>query len=110
LADCGLLHRQTCPCEKGSERWDTVRPDSRPLNNHKVFDLGGKQLTVYEVPGHSPGCIVLLDVADGSLFAGDALGSNRPYIVDSLWMQMPGMASMDRYLSSLQVFRSQCAR
>jgi glyoxylase-like metal-dependent hydrolase (beta-lactamase superfamily II) len=61
---------------------------------------------VYEVPGHSAGSLVLFDEQTGLLIAGDALGSNRPTIVDSLWMQFPGMAPIDTYLSSLQVFRA----
>jgi hydroxyacylglutathione hydrolase len=74
-----------------------------------IFDLGNYRLKVYEVPGHSAGSIVLFDEEHGILFAGDALGSNRPSIVDSLWMQFPGMATIDVYLSSVQVFRSKVA-
>ena len=70
------------------------------------FDLGDRSFTVYEVPGHSPGCVVLLDEASGLLIAGDAVGSNRPTITDSLWMQMPGMSPIDEFLSALQVFRA----
>lgn len=70
------------------------------------FDLGDRSFTVYELPGHSAGSMVLLDEANGLLIAGDAVGSNRPTISDSLWMQFPGMAPIDTYLSSLQVFRS----
>lgn len=71
-----------------------------------VFDLGGRTFTLYEVPGHSPGSVVALEEASGLLLAGDAVGSNRPSIVDSLWMQFPGMAKIDVYLSTLQVFRA----
>lgn len=70
------------------------------------FDLGDRSFTVYDLPGHSPGSVVLFDAASGLLIAGDAVGSNRPTITDSLWMQFPGMAPIDTYLSSLQVFRA----
>ena len=73
------------------------------------FDLGDRTLKVYEVPGHSAGHTVLFDEANGILLASDAVGSNRPTITDSLWMQFPGMAPIDDYLSSLQVFRSKVA-
>ena len=76
------------------------------LHEGFVFNLGDRALKVYEVPGHSAGSIVLFDEQHGILFAGDAVGSNRPTIVDSLWMQFPGMAMIDVYLSTLQVFRS----
>ncbi|HEY3289172.1 MAG TPA: MBL fold metallo-hydrolase [Anaerolineae bacterium] len=70
------------------------------------FNLGDRTLTVYEVPGHTSGSIVLFDAANGILFAGDALGSNRPTIVDALWMQNKGMLKIDEYLSSLHVFHA----
>jgi glyoxylase-like metal-dependent hydrolase (beta-lactamase superfamily II) len=79
------------------------------LREGAVFDLGDRTLRVYEVPGHSPGHTVLFDEANGILLASDAVGSNRPTITDSLWMQFPGMAPIDDYLSSLQVFRSKVA-
>jgi glyoxylase-like metal-dependent hydrolase (beta-lactamase superfamily II) len=79
------------------------------IHEGSVFDLGDRTLTVYEVPGHSPGHTVLFDEANGILLASDAVGSNRPTITDSLWMQMPTMAPIDDYLSSLQVFRSKVA-
>ncbi|HEX5689448.1 MAG TPA: MBL fold metallo-hydrolase [Roseiflexaceae bacterium] len=79
------------------------------LHEGASFDLGDRSLTVYEVPGHSPGHTVLFDEANGILLASDAVGSNRSTIPDSLWMQMPGMGTIDDYLSSLQVFRSKVA-
>ena len=71
-----------------------------------VFDLGDRRLRVYEVPGHTDGCLALLDEANGILFSGDAVGSNRATITDSLWMQHKGKMPIDIYLSSLQVFRA----
>jgi glyoxylase-like metal-dependent hydrolase (beta-lactamase superfamily II) len=79
------------------------------LREGVVFDLGDRTLKVYEVPGHSAGHVVLFDEASGILLASDAVGSNRPTITDSLWMQFPGMAPIDDYLSSLQVFHSKVA-
>lgn len=81
------------------EQIDDLREGAR-------FDIGDRSFTVYEVPGHSAGCIVLFDEEHGLLIAGDAVGSNRPTITDSLWMQFPGMGPIDTYLSALQVFRS----
>jgi glyoxylase-like metal-dependent hydrolase (beta-lactamase superfamily II) len=78
----------------------------RDIREGFTFDLGGRRLDIYEVPGHTPGCIVLLDEANGYLFSGDAVGSNRPTIVDSLWMQNKHMAPIDVYLPTLKGFRS----
>jgi glyoxylase-like metal-dependent hydrolase (beta-lactamase superfamily II) len=73
-----------------------------------VFNLGDRKLTVYHVPGHSKGCLVLLDEGNGILFSGDALGSNGPTIVDALWLQRSD-DRVDEYLSTLQAFRSKVA-
>lgn len=75
------------------------------LREGAAFDLGDRTFVTYEVPGHSLGSIVLFDEQSGILIAGDAVGSNRPTITDSLWMQFPGMAKIDEYLSTLQIFR-----
>jgi glyoxylase-like metal-dependent hydrolase (beta-lactamase superfamily II) len=73
-----------------------------------VFDLGDRKLAVYHVPGHSKGCLVLLDEGNGILFSGDALGSNGPTIVDALWLQRSDDRA-DEYLSTLQAFRAKVA-
>jgi glyoxylase-like metal-dependent hydrolase (beta-lactamase superfamily II) len=46
-------------------------PVTRRLQNLETIDLGGRTLTVYHTPGHSPGSICLLDDQDGILFTGD---------------------------------------
>jgi glyoxylase-like metal-dependent hydrolase (beta-lactamase superfamily II) len=79
------------------------------LHEGDVFNLGDCAFTVYAVPGHSAGSVVLFEPSQGLLLAGDAVGSNRPTIVDSLWMQFPGMAKIDVYLSTLQGFRAKLA-
>jgi glyoxylase-like metal-dependent hydrolase (beta-lactamase superfamily II) len=78
------------------------------LREGAVLDLGDRTLRVYEVPGHTKGSIVLLDEANGILFSSDAIGSNRPTIVDALWMQN-SESRIDEYLSTLQVFRAKTA-
>ena len=51
-------------------------PRVLPLRDGQVFDLGGRVLTVYECPGHTPGEVVLTDSASGILFCGDACNNN----------------------------------
>ncbi|MBN1639720.1 MAG: MBL fold metallo-hydrolase, partial [Anaerolineae bacterium] len=80
----------------------------RHVDEGHAFDLGDRQLTVYHIPGHSKGCLVLLDDKDGILFSGDAIGSNGATIVDALWLQM-SEDTVDEYLSALQVFRAKVA-
>ena len=48
-----------------------------------IIDLGGRQLQVIDVPGHTPGSIVLLDAANKLLLSSDALGSGS-----GVWAQL----------------------
>lgn len=45
----------------------------RPLWDGDVVDLGGRELEVIALPGHTPGSIALLDRASGMLFSGDPI-------------------------------------
>jgi hydroxyacylglutathione hydrolase len=55
--------------------WDK-HPDIRPLYDGQVFDLGGRRVTVYHVPGHTPGSCVFIDDKSRILFSGDAANLN----------------------------------
>lgn len=75
-----------------------------------VFDLGGCRLRVYAVPGHTEGCLVLVDEQTGDVFASDALGNSRCEIPDSGWLQFGNpSSSMELYLSQLHAFRAKTA-
>lgn len=51
-------------------------PQLFPLEDEQVIDLGNRKVTVYECPGHTPGCITFLDENTRSLFMGDACNCN----------------------------------
>ena len=59
-----------------------------------VFDLGGTQIEVSHMPGHTPGSIVLLDRKAGNCYSGDAFGSNH------VWLQLKPLSPMQTYVSS----------
>lgn len=44
---------------------------SGTVDDGDVFDLGDRQIRVLHTPGHTPGCISLVDEASGSLMCGD---------------------------------------
>lgn len=54
----------------------TRLPEFKPLAEGQVFDLGGRRLTVFEVPGHTLGSVVLIDDKSRILFSGDAANGN----------------------------------
>ncbi|MBS7279421.1 MAG: MBL fold metallo-hydrolase [Candidatus Freyarchaeota archaeon] len=45
-----------------------------PLDEGDTMDLGGVELEVITVPGHTPGHIALFDRSNRNLFAGDSIG------------------------------------
>jgi glyoxylase-like metal-dependent hydrolase (beta-lactamase superfamily II) len=59
-----------------------------------VFDLGGRKLEVFLMPGHTPGSIVLLDKTIHACYAGDAFGSGE------VWMQLRPHVPMKTYHES----------
>ena len=57
-------------------------PLNGTLEEGDVIDLGDRRLDVLHLPGHSPGCIGLLDRENGLFFPGDAI--YRGMLVDDL--------------------------
>lgn len=60
---------------KDVRKWDKL-PEIRALSDGQVFDLGGRKVTTYFTPGHSPGECVFLDDGSRILFSGDAANGN----------------------------------
>ena len=44
-----------------------------PVREGDVIDLGGRPLEIFEIPGHTPGSIAILDVNRRILYAGDTV-------------------------------------
>ncbi len=65
------------------------------IKDKDIFDLGDTRLEVMEVPGHTPGSIVLLDEENKIIFSGDAVGAGYT------WMHLPGCLPLSRYIESL---------
>ena len=68
----------------------------RPLWDGSVVDLGGRELEVIALPGHTPGSIALLDRASGMLFSGD------PIQRDGRIFMFGPMRSLAAYIHSLK--------
>ncbi len=69
-------------------------PPLKPIKGGDVIDLGGKTLEVYDLPGHTPGGILLLLKEDRILFTGDSVNHH-------LWMQLDGCPDMKEYVKAL---------
>lgn len=51
-------------------------PEKQMLSDGQVFDLGGRKVTFYHIPGHTRGECVAIDDKSGILFIGDACNCN----------------------------------
>jgi len=74
-------------------------PAPRPLKTYPIyegdiFDLGGVQIEVIEVPGHTQGTLVFLDRAARAVYSGDACNVNTLLSLD-------GSTTIEEYLESL---------
>jgi len=62
------------------------------IHDGDVIDLGGVQIEVLELGGHTPGSVLFVDRTHKCLFTGDALG---------LWMQVPMALPISEYRKNL---------
>lgn len=69
-------------------------PPFKPVKEGDVFDLGGRTLEIYELPGHTPGGIVVLLKEDRILFTGDSINHH-------LWMQVDSASPMSEFVEAL---------
>lgn len=70
------------------------------LNDGDSVDLGDRKLSIYSVPGHTPGSIIILDAREGNLFTGDTFGNNSALPPDVMWMQS-AQRSLDAYYANV---------
>ncbi len=75
------------------------QPEIKLLFDGQMFDLGGRQVTVYYVPGHTPGSCAFLDNQSRILFSGDAANGN-------VRTNIPVSTTL-RYLIRLQQLRTE---
>lgn len=80
----------------------TKKPKIKLLSDSQVFDLGGRKVTVYKAPGHSPGSVVFLDDQSRIIFSGDAANGN-------VGTNLP-VSTTVKYLIRIQKMRTQFDR
>lgn len=71
-----------------------VMPPFSPIHGGEVLDLGGLTIEVHEIPGHTPGGIMLYIREDRILFTGDSINHH-------LWMQLEESLMLKDYLKVL---------
>lgn len=71
-----------------------------PLDEGDVVDLGGVELEVINVPGHTPGHIALYDKANRNIFVSDSIG-NKVDITTFIPPHSPPWFNKEQYYSTL---------
>lgn len=69
-------------------------PPFSDISDGDKIDLGGLHLTIYQIPGHTPGSVLLLLEEDRILFTGDSINHH-------LWMQLHHCTSLEIYRNNL---------
>jgi len=69
----------------------------KPLNEGDVFHLGGYDLEVVALPGHTPGSVMLWNEDDGVVLCGDAICRHT-------LLSVPGRAGLEFYRDQLRGF------
>ncbi len=74
----------------------TKLPEFKPIAEGRVFDLGGRKLTVYELPGHTLGSCVLIDDKSRIVFSGDAANGNVGASATSVSTLLRGLLKLQK--------------
>ena len=65
-----------------------------------LIDLGGGiEIEVFELPGHSPGSLMLIDRYHNICFTGDTVGNG-----EYAWLQVPGSSDLSAFASNIDRF------
>lgn len=76
------------------EKYNVQDAKIKWMQEGDAFDLGGITLEIYEVPGHTPGSVCILDKEDRILFTGDSINRH-------CWMQLEESTSLETFYESL---------
>lgn len=83
--------------EFSTEKWlDSTINNIVPIKNGHKFDLGDREIRVVSMPGHSAGCIGLLDEQQKLFFSGDSI------IEGDMWIHYKDSLPLSTYLQSIK--------
>jgi glyoxylase-like metal-dependent hydrolase (beta-lactamase superfamily II) len=78
------------------EFWLTRKPQTIiPISAGHTFDLGERTIRVIEIPGHTRGCIALLDENEKLLFTGDSI------MAGTAWLHLQESTPLNKFLESM---------
>jgi len=84
-------------------KYSTIKRNNRkpviPFGDGAVFDLGGRTIRAFEIPGHTRGSVLLFDEQNRLLFSGDSIQRGQ------MWMFLKESIPLASYLESLKKVR-----
>lgn len=89
------LHMQMPQFIEECQKRGAKMPPFLEIHGGEVIDLGGLHLEVIELPGHTPGGILLLLEEDRILFTGDSINHH-------IWMQLEESLEMSEFVKNLE--------
>lgn len=66
-----------------------------PVREGDVIDLGGRRLSIIDLPGHTPGSVAVLDAQARTLYGGDSIQDGRIFMFGE-------KRNFDAYIQSLE--------
>lgn len=97
-ADFGLYDLFAGYAKEQMEKYGLSLCPLKPLQIGQVFDLGGVQLEVVDLKGHTEGSVGLLDRAGRILYTGDGLNTH-------LWMQLDHSLPVSTMLETFRALK-----
>ena len=89
------VHEEYGELLDGFDPSKVVFPETVDIREGDVIDLGGKKLEIVEMPGHTPGSIILIDRDAKICYAGDS-------IIENTWLFLEESLPLEVYLNSLK--------
>ena len=83
------------PAEEENYREHAGKGTLLPIHDGDVIDLGGRPLTVIDIPGHTPGSIAILDEKYRVLISGDTIQDGNIFMFGKF-------RNIDAYIESLK--------
>jgi glyoxylase-like metal-dependent hydrolase (beta-lactamase superfamily II) len=93
------LLQEKCNSEFSIEQWLNSRINIIPVNDGHIFDLGDRIIRAVSVPGHSAGCIALIDEQEKLLFSGDSIQCG------DMWIHLKDSFPLHMFLKSIHKLR-----
>ena len=78
-------------------------PPTRLIEEGDIVDLGDRRFEVLHLPGHTPGEVGLWEAATGTLFSGDCVYANPPFLDELPESNIPDYLESMRRLRDLPV-------